>query len=124
MPTNKRKLGDFGEWQARCYLERRGYTIVDRNFQTRQGEIDIVARDPFSQLVFFEVKTRASSIFGLPEESIDGFKQRKLLRTAEDYVYRQNIQDDNWRVDVISVMLNFKTRRAKISHFKAIKFWE
>ncbi|MBU4331866.1 YraN family protein [Patescibacteria group bacterium] len=123
MITKKRKLGDFGERLARRYLERNGHTVIDTNFQTRAGEIDIIARDAFSQLVFVEVKTRTSIAFGQPEESVTNLKQNKLLKTINDYLYRQNIQDDNWRLDIISVQPNFKTHRAKISHFKAIRFW-
>lgn len=72
--VNKKKIGAFGERIAADFLSRRGYKIIDWHFQTRVGEIDLIAEDN-SQIIFVEVKTRTGSNFGLPEEAINREKK-------------------------------------------------
>jgi len=73
--------GDEAEEQACTYLRAQGYRIVARNWRTRSGEIDIVARDR-DVLVFVEVKARADDRFGGPEGAVDRVKQQRMIRTA------------------------------------------
>ena len=74
-------VGNLGEYLACQYLKKLGYKILDRNYRIRGGEIDIVAQDR-DYLVFIEVKTRNSSEYGLPSESITPWKIKALLKTA------------------------------------------
>src|SRR5665648_1233285 len=70
-------LGEKGELLAKCYLEKKGYSILEQNFRTRYGEIDIIAKFQ-EEIVFFEVKTRSDTDHGLPCEAVNKAKQRKI----------------------------------------------
>ena len=83
--------GQSGELLAARHLERAGLTIVERNFRTRYGEIDLVARDG-DCLVFVEVRVRRTPGFGGAAESITVAKQDRLRRAAALYLAR--LQDE------------------------------
>jgi putative endonuclease len=102
MTVARQRLGQRGETLACDELERRGYTIVERRFRTRFGEIDVIADDQ-GTLVFVEVKTKTDSTFSDPVESVTRDKQRRLVSMAEQYVaYQQNDQMP-CRFDVVTV---------------------
>lgn len=114
----KQRVGRLGENLACRYLKKKGYKILERNFQKREGEIDILALDKKAKmLVFVEVKTRTSGDFGEPQEAVDFFKQRKLLRTAYAYLNEKGIEQD-FRVDVVGITLDYPRRSAHLEHFK------
>jgi uncharacterized protein (TIGR00252 family) len=73
MPSARSKLDDWGEEAAGDFLQRQGFTILDRKYSCRWGEIDLVARDR-EDLVFVEVRTRRGAAFGTPEESVTAAK--------------------------------------------------
>ena len=99
----KRKaLGIWGEKIAMEYLQKRGYQIVETNFRCREGEIDIVARDN-DYLVFVEVRTRSSSEFGTPEESVTAAKKKKLVTLAFAYLQSHRNLPSLWRFDVVAI---------------------
>lgn len=116
MSLDKKKLGNWGEDLAARYLCRRGYKVLERNFRSRLGEIDIIAKEG-GDLVFVEVKTKSSFAFGLPEERVDKRKQRKLIKTAEYYLVENEIGECSWRIDVIAI---HKTPQG-VPRFKLIK---
>ena len=95
------KLGQRGEGIALSFLKTKGYEIIERNYKTPLGEIDIIARDS-DVLVFVEVKTRESIEFGLPFESVNRKKRRKIAGVALSYLRRY---DDlpPCRFDVLSI---------------------
>jgi len=117
--TFKKDLGKFGEKLACDYLEEKGYAIIEKNFYTRGGEIDIIAKDG-NILVFVEVKTRTSLVFGPPEEAIDFSKQRKLAKTIEFYLLKNNFYNQSYRVDSIAIEIDKERKKAKIRHEKNI----
>lgn len=81
MKSTKDRLARQGEKAVRELLEKKGYQILETNYRTRYGEIDIIAaKDKI--LVFVEVKTRTSTKCGLPEEAVNYSKQRKLRSLA------------------------------------------
>lgn len=82
---SSRKVGKQYEDRAAEYLQRAGYTIIERNFHCRQGEIDIIAKDG-SFLCFVEVKYRTSGEFGDALEAVSPGKQRRISRTALSYL--------------------------------------
>lgn len=84
--TGKKASGDQGEALAGRYLEERGYTILDRQWRCRFGELDIVAQSPGGVLCFVEVKRRGPGSIGLPREFVDGRKQERLRRAAGLYM--------------------------------------
>jgi len=84
--TGKRKeLGREGEKAAAELLQSKGYRILEKNYRTRHGEIDMIAARG-SLLVFVEVKTRASARCGAPEEAVDFRKQQKIRKLAVEYL--------------------------------------
>lgn len=101
--SEKIKTGSKGENLAAEFLERKGFTVVARNYRYNRGEIDlIVQRDNW--LIFVEVKTRRSSEYGEPEDFVDGLKIKKMFEAAEDYIFRFDWQG-HVRFDVVSVKL-------------------
>lgn len=101
--NNKQQFGAWGERQAEEYLTRRGLMVLERNFRTPSGEIDLVMRHN-DQIVFVEVKTRSSEVFGLPEESVTELKKEHLLLAAQKYMEDHPEVPDEWRVDVVSII--------------------
>jgi putative endonuclease len=102
-PEARRAQGDAAEERACRHLEGAGFTIVERNFRTRGGEIDIVARKG-DVLVFVEVRSREVPDFGTPEESVTPAKRRRIVATARKYL--SNVPPSSWRearFDVIAI---------------------
>lgn len=98
----RNELGRAGEDAAATYLSARGYTVLDRNVRSREGEIDlIVARA--GVVAFVEVKTRRSRAFGLPGEAVTFTKQRRIRRMAVRYLSEQRAHARAVRFDVIEV---------------------
>ncbi len=95
-------LGNSGENSAIQFLKDEGCTILERNYRTRFGEIDIIAQDG-DFIVFVEVKTRRSIRCGNPFEAVDIRKQRRISKVALDYITRRGLHDTPARFDVIAV---------------------
>jgi putative endonuclease len=86
------------------YLKNKGYEVISQNFFSKNGEIDIIAKDT-DTLVFCEVKYRSNTRYGLPEEAVDYRKQDKIRKTAAYYLYRNNFPvETRVRFDVIAVL--------------------
>ncbi|OZG50054.1 YraN family protein [Bombiscardovia coagulans] len=102
-----RTLGSLGEEYVAQWLQTLGWQIVDRNWSTRYGELDIVALDQRNCLVFVEVKTRRTTQFGRPEEAVAPNKQIHLKHAASLWLMKQhnnrNIRHQNIRFDVAAV---------------------
>ena len=84
-------------------LEAEGYRILDRNFRGRSGEIDFVAEEG-DTLCFVEVKGRSGSGFGSPAEAVTLEKQRRIVRTAEEYLSRRRLGSPRCRFDVVTIL--------------------
>lgn len=97
--------GRRGEDLAHRYLQCRGFTVVARNFRTRNGsgEIDLIGWDK-SELVFVEVKSRQTEDFGSPDRAVDAEKQRNVLRAASEYLHRIGADWNIARFDVVNVI--------------------
>lgn len=104
MSAERSRTGQLGEELAVAYLQKHGYTIVDRNYRKKFGEIDIIAREG-PALVFIEVKTRRSGTFGSPAQAVTPRKQLQICRVAEDYLARHGLFDTAARFDVVTVVL-------------------
>jgi putative endonuclease len=111
----RKELGNTGEKLARDFLKKKGYKIRDTNFRCREGEIDIVAEKK-GCLVFVEVRTKASSGFGSPEESVTFAKKEKLIASALTYLNNHQNLPESWRIDFVAVELdpNGKTTRIEL----------
>ena len=119
MVNERKKLGDRGEKIAAKLLRKQGYRIIEKNYHSRLGEIDIVAKEDES-IVFVEVKTRCSTDFGLPEEALSYDKRRRLSKLALGYLAHRRIKDTNCRFDVVSILMD-NNRANKVKHIKLIK---
>ena len=117
VPLNRREVGARGEELAADFLKGRGYRILQRNYRCRQGELDIIARHG-ECLVFVEVRTKTSSDFGTPEESVTCSKKEKLISLANVYLQNLDAQPRSWRIDVVAVELTPDGRTARLEHIE------
>lgn len=111
----KRKLGLEGENIAARYLQSKGYRILERNYYTRYGELDIICEKE-KKLVFVEVKTRRSTIFGFPEEAITRAKMNHMRKAAVIYLNGLDSYKEI-RFDVVTILLD-ANNRANINHIE------
>lgn len=109
-------LGVRGEALAWNFLRKQGYSILEKNYRTRFGEVDVIARKE-GILVFLEVKTRRDHRFGFPEESVDWKKRQKLARVAEAYLQTSRLEHRPARFDILSVTWNGRSE----PHFSLIE---
>lgn len=116
---SRRSLGDYGENLAALFLEKRGFKIIDRNWQTRWGEIDIIAQRD-DHLHFVEVKTRSFPNYGEGEEAIHRFKKQRLLGAAKMYLAGHQIKAIYFQVDSISILINSYKKTARIRYIPNI----
>jgi len=100
----RRQLGDHGEDLAAAALKQQGYKILERNYVTPLGEIDLIARQG-KVLVVVEVKTRKSTRFGSPQEAVSLTKQGRLRRLADYYLKAKGLTGSPVRFDVVAVTL-------------------
>ncbi|WP_333607266.1 YraN family protein [Arsukibacterium sp.] len=94
--------GEFYEQLALDYLQQQGLTLVTRNYQCKAGEIDLIMRQG-PQLVFVEVKYRASNAFGGPLAAVTPAKQKKFVRTVRWYLQQHGGQQQACRIDVLAI---------------------
>jgi putative endonuclease len=111
MDENKRAKGRLGEDKAAEHLLGLGYSIITRNYQTKQGEIDIIAQDPAGTLVFVEVKA-AFRGSGNPLFRITRGKQRTIITLAKRWMYEHKMTGRACRFDVIGI------QNGKIDHLR------
>ena len=104
MGKERINLGRSGEKIAARFLKRNGYVILERNFSCLFGEIDIIARDGES-IVFVEVRTKGSDEFGLPMESVQESKQRRLIKVAWSYIKSHKLYNAYFRFDLVSILV-------------------
>ncbi len=120
-----KEIGKLGENIAVKFLKKKGYKILDRNFQKnikglKFGEIDIVVKKD-GIIIFVEVKSLKQASGIAPEERVDFRKRKTIERMAEIWVSEHKISLDSPRqIDILAIVLNFGLRKAKIKHFKNI----
>lgn len=116
-PSPRQRFGRTGERIAAEALMSKGYSILERNFRCRLGEIDLVAEDE-QDLVFVEVKARRGVAFGLPEDALTIRKQRKLIEVASYYLDSHTCSDRSWRIDVVAVQFSSSGKMEEIRIYK------
>lgn len=132
MKTPKRHIGDTGEGVACRYLEKRGYTIVERNYLKPWGEIDIVAKKA-EKLYFVEVKAVSHEKARVgdggdgsretyrPEENVHPAKLKRLHRAIQTYLLDRKVPEQvEWQIDIACVYLDFSTRKATVEMLENI----
>lgn len=115
----RKKLGSLGENLTCQYLQHKGYLILEHNFSSRFGEIDIIVIDG-KDLVFVEVKTRYGNSFGLPEEAVTARKIIHLKRVGYYYQNQHPKLPKSLRIDVVAINLFPTGELNKIALFKNI----
>jgi putative endonuclease len=108
---NKRELGFASEQKAVDFLVKNGYEIIERNFQYRGGEIDIITKTLDGTICFTEVKSASSPYWGDPVFNVTLKKQKQVGKTAEVWLAKKGISDTACRFDVVTV------KGEKITHF-------
>jgi len=111
----RNEIGRLGEEMAANFLKNKGFNIVETNYRCPEGEIDIVARQN-KLLVFVEVRTKTSRLFGSPEESVTQVKKRRMIATAQYYLQSSCENPPQWRIDFIAVEMDatYKPRRIEL----------
>ncbi len=112
-------LGRLGETLAGAFLKNKGYQILEKNWRTPYGEIDLVARQAES-IIFVEVKTRSSRSLGPPEISITHRKAEHMRSAAEYYIQQHPEVQADWRIDVVTIQLLPDQSPAMIDHFENV----
>ncbi|MDP3042564.1 MAG: YraN family protein [Candidatus Omnitrophota bacterium] len=103
MPETRIEFGKQAEKTAVEFLKTKGYKILQRNYRTKFGEVDIIAEDK-GTICFVEVKARHSSNFGVPEEAVFAKKQRQISKAAIYYLKSNNLLERSARFDVLSLL--------------------
>jgi len=119
-PERRSELGQLGEQLAAEHLVRRGFQIVERNYRTRWGELDIVAFDGRT-LAFCEVKTRRMPAGGVsPLEAVRPRKQSRVRRMAGSWLIERTERPraENLRFDAIGVTFDLAGRLVKLEHLE------
>ena len=124
---DRAQVGRIGEDTACKYLQKHGFTIIERNYWQKWGEIDVVAEKDTassnglrsaSTLHFIEVKTvvgfRSNDDYQA-EDNVHPWKLQRFSRAIQTYLLQRNVPDEKeWQVDVLTVELDFETRRARV----------
>lgn len=111
-----KNMGLWGEDRAVEFLKARKYIILARNYHSRFGEIDIIAKKR-NTIIFAEVKTRKNTAFGFPAEFVDYQKQQKIMKTAQLYINDNFNAEFDYRFDIIEVF-HYDDNKVKFNHLK------
>ena len=110
----RKELGQAGEKMAEVFLQKQGYRILERNYQTPYGEIDLIAREA-RETVFIEVRTRRGTDFGTPIESLTRNKISHWEKSASAYLQKSGEFDQPIRFDFVGVDLSEKTPKISLT---------
>ena len=113
----RHNVGRYGEDRAANFLQDRGYVIIERNWRSRTGEIDLIAREK-DRLVFVEVKTRNGSGFGHPFEAITPLKVSRMRKLVAEWCREHEVSGVKVRLDAIAVLVN--QGKVAIEHLKQV----
>lgn len=126
MRTEKREVGDIGEGIVSAYLERHGFSVIEKNYSKPWGEIDIIAKKG-GVIHFVEVKTLRGPL-GIvthetdqhrAEENVHTAKLKRIARTMQTYIAERNVGGE-WCFDVAVVTLDTQGRRARVKFMEDI----
>lgn len=115
MKAFNRKTGNIGEELAAKYLIKNSYQILERNFHTRFGEIDIICKKK-DTIIFIEVKTKTSINYGTPEEMINQNKINKIQKMANVYLTTKRLHNYSIRLDAIAITLDGNGQVQSFNH--------
>lgn len=116
----RRAFGNRGEARAAEFLERKGFAVIERQFRTEFGEIDLVCKDAAGWIVFVEVKTRKSLTSGHPEESVTQAKLKHLEATGEEWLRVHVLERAAHRYDVVAITESVEGEVLDILHLEGV----
>lgn len=103
LQTRKQQQGTHAEREACLFLEKKGFSVLEKNFRCRLGEIDLIMADG-DDVVFVEVRSRSRTDYGRASETVNRVKQHKIIQTATYYLQKKRwLSTRNGRFDVIEV---------------------
>jgi putative endonuclease len=102
MSKVRQLFGKDGERVAEQYLRKKGYTLVERNYRCRGGEVDLIVLDR-KVIVFVEVKTRSGHSFGTPAEAVESRKQQRMVQAAQFFLNNKGLHEREARFDVVGI---------------------
>ena len=128
--SEKQKIGKLGEEIAWIYLKKHGFSILERNYTRKWGEIDIVAEKD-KKIYFNEVKSVSCNVLPdlsrdegffekRPEENMHPWKMKRLSRIVETYLIHKRIGNTPWQFNLLLVYLNLEDRKAKVKMLENI----
>jgi putative endonuclease len=115
----RKQLGVWGESTAEQYLKDNGIQIIHKNFRTRYGEIDLIAKEN-ETFLFVEVKTRQSERFGFPEDAVTDAKLDRMEIVISEFFEQFDFGDIDWRIDIISIIRNPQTEKFELNWIKNV----
>ena len=116
------QVGKKGEEMARDYLAKKGYRILESNFATRFGEIDLICIKD-DRLVFVEVKLKIGETFGRPEEMIDAKKVAQVQKTAQRFLLKNSrlaAKHPVHQIDAVCIVLAKDGSPSRIDHYESL----
>lgn len=117
MVDARRIFGDSAEALAARHLAAQGMRIIEQQYRTTFGEIDLIAKDG-DEIVFIEVKARRTGEYGYPEEAVTPSKLRKIAKAAFMFLRAHKWEDAVYRIDVIAIEFTFDPPR--LTHLRAV----
>jgi len=122
--SKTQKIGEIGENIAIRFLMKHNFSILDRNYTKKWGEIDIIA-EKGNKLYFIEVKSVSRITLEnvtyetldqyKPEDNMHPWKMKRMARTIQTYLLSKKVPDEKeWQVDLLVVFLDLKDKKAKI----------
>lgn len=117
MHKENKTIGNYGEELAKKYLEESGYTILDRNFKCKTGELDIIAKK-CNTITFVEVKSRYNKFYGNPCEAVNYIKKLKIYKAAQFYIIKNSLTNFDFRFDVIEIIFNYNNNNNTLNHIE------
>lgn len=114
------QIGRLGEQIALTYLTSKGLKVVDHNFRTKYGEIDLIIKKD-RKIIFVEVKTRIGDKKGKPYEAVTRNKYSHLKLAAQLYVLKNNLKEYKLSIHVVSIILTSDLQVEKIDYFEDVQ---
>lgn len=121
MSDPRHLLGLHGEAAAASWLEAKGWRVLERRWRGGGGELDLVCHDPDGALVAVEVKVRSSVRSGMPSESLDPRRLRRVRRGLAAYAAAVRAPAASWRVDLVTLTREGSAWR--LVHHRSVDAW-
>src|SRR3989338_3869081 len=119
--SEKQKIGEIGENIAVKFLVKHGFSVIERNYTKKWGEIDIVAEKD-NKIYFIEVKSVSHATYNnsRPEDNMHPWKLKRLARVIQTYLVSEKLDNKEWQVDLLVVYLNLDQKNARVKAVKDI----